>query len=204
MRLFRPCFIAGCLYPEGLFRIKTIEKLLFLTFDDGPDPGSTPRLLDILDRFDIKAMFFCDGRAAEKYPALVDLIKSKGHLIGNHGYNHLNGWTTPVKNYIADIERGARFTSSAWFRPPYGRISPAQYKILKNSYKIVFWDIMPYDFDNSFAPADTNKVLLRKMRPGSIIVLHDQPGSSFIPYLSGFIEICSDRNYRFVVPDSII
>jgi peptidoglycan-N-acetylglucosamine deacetylase len=204
MRLFRPCFFAGCLYPDGLFRVKTNEKLLFLTFDDGPDPGSSPRLLDILDKFDIKAMFFCDGRAAEKYPWLIDRIKSKGHLIGNHGYNHLNGWTTSVKKYVADIEKGAGFTSSSYFRPPYGRISPGQYRILKKRYKLVFWDLMPYDFDKSFSPADSVKVLLRKIRPGSIIILHDQPVSSFIPYLSGFIKTCIDRNYRFVVPDSFI
>ena len=77
MRLFRPGFFAGWLYPEALFRIKTAEKILYLTFDDGPDPDSTPRLLDILEKYNIKALFFCDGRAAEKYPDLINLIRSR-------------------------------------------------------------------------------------------------------------------------------
>ena len=87
MRFFRPCFIAGWLYPEAIFRMKTDEKLLCLTFDDGPDPDSTPELLDLLERHNIKGIFFCDGRAAEKYPELIDLIISNGHLTGNHGYS---------------------------------------------------------------------------------------------------------------------
>ena len=90
MRLFRPGFLAGCLYPEAIFRIKTTDKILFLTFDDGPDPDSTPRLLDILKKNDIKALFFCNGGAAEKYSYLMDRIRNEGHLTGNHGYNHYN------------------------------------------------------------------------------------------------------------------
>jgi peptidoglycan/xylan/chitin deacetylase (PgdA/CDA1 family) len=97
MRLFRPCFIAGWLYPEAIFRIRTTEKLLCLTFDDGPDPGSTPQLLDILDKYNIKSLFFCDGRAAEKYPDLIKRMISRGHIIGNHGYSHLDGWRTSLK-----------------------------------------------------------------------------------------------------------
>lgn len=204
MRLFRPCFFTGWFYPEALFRIKTTEKLLSLTFDDGPDPGSTAVLIDILKKFDIKAIFFCDGRAAEKYPGLIDLIKSKGHLIGNHGYNHLDGWRSSVTKYVADIEYGSGFTSSNLFRPPYGRLKPGQYRKLKRMYKIFFWDIMPYDFDKSMRPGESFNVLLQKIRHGSVIVLHDQPLSSLIPLLPRFIETAIQRGYRFVLPDSFI
>lgn len=204
MRLFRPFFFGGCIYPEALFRINTTEKLLFLTFDDGPDPVSSPQLVDILDKYDVKALFFCDGTAAENYPDLIDLIKSKGHLIGNHGYNHLNGWKTSAKRYIADVENAAVNTSSYLFRPPYGRLRLSQYRKLKENYKIVFWDIMPYDFDESFRSEDSFKVLLRKMRPGSIIVLHDNPRSSLIPVLHKVIEAAINSGYRFVLPDAFI
>ena len=200
MRLFRPGFIGGCLYPEALFRIKTTEKLICLTFDDGPDPVSSPQLLDILGKYDVKALFFCDGRAAENYPYLIELIKSKGHLIGNHGYSHLNGWKTSVKRYIADVENAAGYTSSYLFRPPYGHLRLGQYRKLKERYKIVFWDIMPYDFDKSFSSEDSLKVLLRKLRPGSVIVLHDQPQSTIIPVLHKVIETAIQRGYRFVLP----
>ena len=102
MRFFRPCIISGWLYPDALFRIRTTEKLLYLSFDDGPDPDSTPLLLDLLASYNVKVMFFCNGKAAEKYPDLMDKIMSGGHLIGNHGYNHLNGWITSLDNYTVN------------------------------------------------------------------------------------------------------
>jgi peptidoglycan-N-acetylglucosamine deacetylase len=201
MRLFRPCFIAGWFYPDALFRIKTVEKLLCLTFDDGPDPESTPGLLDILKRYNVKALFFCDGRAGENYPELVDLIKSQDHLIGNHGYNHFDGWKTSVTSYIHDVEKGAKYTSSDLFRPPYGRLKLRQYLQLNKNYKIVFWDIMPYDFDSSLEPEESLNILTKKLRPGSVIVLHDKPHASLIPLLPGFIETAFQKGYRFVLPD---
>ena len=204
MRLFRPCFIARWLYPEALFRLKKAEKQLCLTFDDGPDPDSSPKVLDILNKYGVKAIFFCDGRAAEKHTDLIDLIKSKGHLIGNHGYSHLDGWITSIRRYVADTEDAARHTSSALFRPPFGRLKLGQFRQLKRSYKIVFWDVMPFDFDRSFHPAESYNVLLRKIRPGSVIVLHDQPYSSLIPFLHQFIETANHRGYRFVLPESFI
>ena len=204
MRLFRPCFVARWLYPEALFRINKAEKQLCLTFDDGPDPDSSPKVLDILNKYDVKAIFFCDGRAAEKHADLIDLIKSKGHLIGNHGYSHLDGWKTSVKKYVADTEDAAKHTSPYLFRPPYGRLKLGQYRQLKKRYKIVFWDLMPFDFDRSFHPAESYNILLRKIRPGSLIVLHDQPYSSLIPFLHQFIETANHRGYRFVLPESFI
>jgi peptidoglycan-N-acetylglucosamine deacetylase len=200
MRLFRPCFIAGYLYRDALFRIKTDEKLLCLTFDDGPDPESSPELVKILNNYNVKAIFFCNGRSAENYPDLIDLIKSNGHLTGNHGYDHLDGWRTSVKRYVADVENGAKYVSSFLFRPPYGRIRFMQYRILKSRYKIVFWDIMPYDFDKTMRPMDTFDILLKKIRPGAVIVLHDRPFSAFIPLLPIFIETAILRGYKFILP----
>jgi peptidoglycan/xylan/chitin deacetylase (PgdA/CDA1 family) len=200
MRFFRPLFFSGCLYPDALFRMKTAGKELCLTFDDGPDPESSPGLLEILNKHNVKAIFFCDGRAAEQYPELIDQIKSNGHLVGNHTYNHLNGWRTSEKMYIADVENAALHTSSTLFRPPYGRLKPGQYRQLRKRYKIVFWDLMPFDFDESFPPVESYNALLKKIRPGSVIVLHDKPYSSLIPLLNKFIETAGDQGYRFVLP----
>lgn len=200
MRLFRPCFIADCLYPDAIFRIKTTEKKLCLTFDDGPDPDSTPHLLDILERYNIKALFFCDGTAAEKYPALLDQIMKRGHLTGNHGYNHLNGWLTSPESYVADVLRADPYSTSGFFRPPYGRIRLNQYKELKRKYKIVFWDIMPYDFDNSFGSGNSLIILNKKIRPGSIIVLHDTSHSVANKILDEFITFSKKEGYRFDFP----
>lgn len=199
MRLFRPCFFARCLYPDAIFRIKTTEKLLYLTFDDGPDSDSTPQLLDILDLYNIKAQFFCNGRAALKYPDLVNTIKVRGHKAGNHGYGHLNGWLTTTKRYIDDISEAAPYTSYDLFRPPYGRLRFAQYRKLKRNYKIVFWDLMPYDFDISFGSENSLRILKSKIRPGSIIVLHDTPNSNANKILDEFITFSLKEGYRFEI-----
>jgi peptidoglycan-N-acetylglucosamine deacetylase len=196
MRLFRPCFI-GWLYPEAIFRIKTREKLLCLTFDDGPDPDSTPHLLDILDKHDIKALFFCDGRAAEKYPELIDQIKKRGHLTGNHSYNHLDGWKTSRKRYVADVANAAPYTSSTLFRPPYGHLRFYQYRKLKETYKIIFWDLMPYDFDDRLGSKKSLLILKKKIRSGSIIVLHDNQNSKFPEFIEEFISYAIKEGFRF-------
>jgi peptidoglycan/xylan/chitin deacetylase (PgdA/CDA1 family) len=200
MRFFRPCFIAGWLYPDAIFRINTTGKLLFLTFDDGPDPDSTPQLLDILDVHSIKALFFCNGKAAEKYPDLITGIIAKGHQIGNHGYNHYDGWKTSTDNYVADANYAARFTSSYLFRPPYGRLRVNQYGNLKGTYKIVFWDIMPYDFDKPFGSENSLRKLKNKIRSGSIICLHDTSHSCANEILNDFITFSTNEGYRFDVP----
>jgi peptidoglycan/xylan/chitin deacetylase (PgdA/CDA1 family) len=197
MRFFKPCFVAGWLYPDARFRIKTSEKIICLTFDDGPDPESTPKLLEILKKYNIGAIFFCNGRAAERNPGIMGMIKSEGHLIGNHGYNHLNGWITSSKLYVSDIERAAGFTSSDLFRPPYGRLSPGQYRKLREKYKIVFWDVMPYDFDSGYGAGNSLVILRKKIRPGSIIVLHDSPASNMLKYIEEFIFFSKSEGYRF-------
>ena len=197
MRLFSPGLFAGWIYPDALFRIRTPEKLLFLTFDDGPDPDSTPYLLDILDKYNIEAVFFCNGRQAEKYP---DQIKAGRHLIGNHGYSHLNGWITSMKNYLDDVNKAIPFTSSDLFRPPYGRLRLNQYSKLKKTFKIIFWDIMPYDFDSSFGPDNSLQILRNKIRSGSVIVLHDTSQSAANKIVEEFVAFASNRGFRFDLP----
>jgi len=201
MRLFRPPFIIRWLYPEALFRLKTREKILCLTFDDGPDPGSTPYLLEILDRYDIKTVFFCSGITAGKYPDLVEEIKSRGHIIGNHGYNHLNGLKTPAGKYCDDVHFASELTSGKLFRPPYGRLRIKQYHRLSKTFKIVLWDIMPYDFDAGYGSEKSLGRLKKMIRPGSIIVLHDKPSSASLTFLREFLDLAISKNYRFGLPD---
>ena len=197
MRVYRPWCFFRCLYPDAVFRIKTYEKILYLTFDDGPDPESTPELLDILNNNNVKALFFCNGRAAEKFPELINKIRETGHLVGNHGYSHLNGWRTSQEKYCEDVNRASRLTSGNLFRPPYGRLTINQYKELSKSFTIFFWDIMPYDFDRSFGSERSLNVLNKKLRPGSIIVLHDTSASTCRTFFKDFIDKSISEGYKF-------
>ena len=200
MRLFRPFLLLKLLYPEAIFRIKTGKKELYLTFDDGPSPDSTPRILDILEIHDIRALFFCSGQEAEKHPSLISLIRSKRHIIGNHGYRHLNGYITNTQVYTRNISKAAKYTSENLMRPPYGRIRPSQYSELSKNYRVVFWDLMPYDFDEQLTGEKVLKILRKRIRPGSVIVLHDKKSSSVLSFLDEFIKYAEDEGYKFVIP----
>jgi len=201
MRFFRPFFAAKWIYPDAIFRIATEEKRVCLTFDDGPDPKSTPFLLALLKQNNIKALFFFSGNKAERHKDIVKQVIDEGHLIGNHGFLHISGWSSLCNKYIDNIEKAESFTSSQWFRPPYGRLGLRQYHLLRKKYKIVFWDIMPYDFDKSFSSADVLNVMKKKMRQGSVIVLHDVSSSSSLEILDLFINFAKKQEYTFSLPD---
>jgi peptidoglycan-N-acetylglucosamine deacetylase len=197
MRFYRPGFPASCLYPDAIFRVKTNDRILYLSFDDGPDTESTPLLLDILKKHNVKATFFCTGERAEKFPELINEILSAGHIIGNHTYSHADGWKSGTSEYINDVTNASSFISSSLFRPPYGHLKYSQYRILKKSYKIVFWDLMPYDFDIRFGKEKALDILKKKIRPGSIIVLHDKPTSMSLKLLEEFINYAIEAGYSF-------
>ena len=197
IRLYRPPSLFRMAFREVLFRVRTRNKVLFLTFDDGPDPESTPLILEILEGHDVKAAFFCNGERAEKYPELVALIGAMGHLTGNHGYRHMSGWGTTTALYVENASGVTNSLSTTFFRPPYGHITPGQYNILKKKLDIVFWDILGYDFDGDFPPDRCREAILKRIRPGSVIVLHDKKASSAPAFLGRFLEKAAEEGYRF-------
>jgi peptidoglycan/xylan/chitin deacetylase (PgdA/CDA1 family) len=198
MRLIRPFILTRFLFPGAIFRIRTSSKVLCLTFDDGPDPGSTPGILNILESGNVKATFFCKGENAERHPDLITLIRSKGHIIGNHGYHHLDGWKTSTRGYLRNFSVSAGLTSELLLRPPYGRIRCAQYRKLSRKYRIVFWDLMPFDFDCNLKGEQVLDILKKRIRPGSVIVLHDTVNSSVHSFLDEFIHYARAEGYGFV------
>jgi peptidoglycan-N-acetylglucosamine deacetylase len=198
IRFVRQPFPAKLFYPEALFRIAGPGKRLWLTFDDGPDPSSTPLILDILAQKNVRATFFCTGENVTGNPGLFARIATEGHIVGNHGYYHHDGRLTPVRKYCANVLRGRDITCSNLFRPPYGRIRRRQFKIIERSAKIVFWDLMPYDFDIRLSPEKVLSILKRNVRPGSIIVLHDHPGSKAPQILSEYIDYAHKCGYEFM------
>jgi len=203
MRLFRPGLLVRLIYPRGLFRIPAAEKILCLSFDDGPDGLSTENILRILGKHGIRALFFCTGKKAETHPDLMNRIRSSGHIVGNHGYEHLDGFKVSLPDYINNIKQAGALTSVRIFRPPYGRLTFSQYRFLKKDHLIVFWDLMSYDFDPDFPAHQSLDILKRKIRPGSVIVLHDDHRSSANQYLDEFIIYCLSQGYRFEIPGSL-
>lgn len=190
-------FPAAIIYPDAIYSIRGSGKKAYLTFDDGPDPDSTPLILDILRANGVKATFFCTGSRVVASPGLFARIAAEGHTIGNHGFSHLNGLKTPVRTYCSDVLRGRDITCSNLFRPPYGRLRVRQYRILERSMRIVFWDLMPYDFDQGLAPEASYSVLIKGMRAGSVIVLHDKPTSSAPGYLDRFLKKMLAEGWSF-------
>lgn len=165
-------------FSEGLWRIKTKRKEVWLTFDDGPDPETTPWILSILKDLNINATFFLIGEDVQKHPKLLEKILNNNHVIGNHSYSHKNGWKVNVKRYINDVrECNKLLGSNLLFRPPYGKITFSQMKKLKRHYKIIFWDILSYDFKANISPKKIKSNVLNNISPGSIIVFHNNKKS---------------------------
>lgn len=155
------------------WHIPTTEKVIFLTFDDGPIPEATPWVLDTLRPYGAKATFFCVGDNVRKYPAIFQQIQSEGHAVGNHTFNHLKGWRTKTSDYLQNVEQCAEMVDSPLFRPPYGSLKPSQTRQLKSRYKIVMWDVLSGDFDPKISPEECLENVLTNIQPGSIVLFHD-------------------------------
>jgi peptidoglycan-N-acetylglucosamine deacetylase len=204
IRLYRPVFWVRWFYRKAIFRLKSREKILCLTFDDGPSVSSTLKILEVLGNYGVNAIFFCSGRQASLNPRLMDAIRSGGHMTGNHGYLHLDGFTTATTKYIRNSEEASAITSDILFRPPYGRMRPTQYRKLSAKFRLIMWDLMAYDFDKNFGGERSFSMLKRKIRPGSIIVFHDTPESSVHDFLEKFLEHCQTEGYKFVLPGEML
>ncbi len=191
--------IVKLIAPTLVYDIKSDDKVVYLTFDDGPIPESTPAILDILDSISARATFFCLGKNVDKNRDLFNLIKQKNHSIGNHSYNHVNGWATKNKDYFDDIERAEELIDSNLFRPPYGKITPSQIKYLKGKYKIVMWDVLSGDFDPDINVKKCINNVVNNVKPGSIIVFHDsqKAKSITIKALPEILKLLSDSGYKF-------
>jgi peptidoglycan/xylan/chitin deacetylase (PgdA/CDA1 family) len=165
------------LYPTLTWQMPGEEKNLYLTFDDGPHETATPFVLDCLQQYEAKATFFCIGKNVQQYPAIYQRILNEGHSIGNHTHNHLNGWKTKDKTYIADINQAAEYIDATLFRPPYGRIGRFQANFLQQvarpAYKVIMWSVLSGDFDIELSPQSCLNNVTLNTKPGSIIVFHD-------------------------------
>jgi peptidoglycan/xylan/chitin deacetylase (PgdA/CDA1 family) len=175
---------------------------LYLTFDDGPHPVITETVLNILKKYNAKASFFCIGDNVAKYPDTYQRILSEGHTIGNHTYNHLNGWKTGDEEYLSNTRRASELIQSRLFRPPYGKIKMSQKRKLmygEMKMKIIMWSVLSGDFDKRLTPERCARYVIRSSKPGSIIVFHDSEKAAerMLFALPKVLEHFSALGYRF-------
>ena len=217
-------------YPSLLWNLPKSGNTLYLTFDDGPIPEVTPWVLALLKEYHAKATFFCIGENIVIHPEVFDQILAEGHNVGNHSFNHLNGWKTPISTYIENVEKAEeiifeklesrnqrqesrhkkqdfrkenkekRNKNLKLFRPPYGKITPKQIKLLQGQgFKIVMWEVISGDFDLNISPKDCLNNVIKNSKPGSIVVFHDsiKASANLKEVLPKVLEYFHQKGFEF-------
>ena len=186
------------LFSQYVWDIRNIENKIYLTFDDGPIPEITEWVLEQLKKQNVKATFFCIGDNIDKHPDIFSKVIGEGHAVGNHTFNHLNGWKTTKEKYLANFQRceetiqksAINNPNSKIFRPPYGKIKRAQAKAIQQlGYKIIMWDVLSVDFDSTLSREKCLQNVLSNAESGSIIVFHD--------------SVKAFKNLEFALPKTI-
>lgn len=200
MFFYTPPFILQKLSPAILhWKVHKTTKEIFLTFDDGPVSNITYDVLKVLDHYNAKATFFCNGKQALENPEIIEKIKQSGHCLGNHTFSHIDGWKSSAKEYLDDVKRCEETFHSSLFRPPFGRITREQAKMLSKQYNIVMWSLMTYDFHPKVKPEQSLKIMKKKTNPGSIILMHDSEKAQdkVVSILTGILEYFSGSGFSF-------
>jgi peptidoglycan-N-acetylglucosamine deacetylase len=181
-----------------VWQVKTNEKAVFLTFDDGPIPELTEQILDILSKFDAKATFFCVGENVIRNPQIYDKIIEQGHATGNHTHRHLKGWSTNYGEYLDDIREAGKYIDSGLFRPPYGLMTYRQAKSLIKEYQVIMWSVLTKDYDPSVTKEECLQTATQGVRPGAVIVFHDNTKAreKVLYALPRLLEFMKNEGYR--------
>lgn len=190
MLIERPPLVYRLLFPEAIWRVKKRKsKVIYLTFDDGPIPEVTPWVLDVLDRYGVKATFFMVGDNVRRHPELLDEVRRRGHSYGNHTMHHLQGFKESTRRYLRDLTEASELIDTPLFRPPHGLIRWSQAKVIKEHYNLVMYDLVTRDYSRKLSPDQVLQNVKRYTRNGSIIVFHD--------------SLKAERNLRAVLPQAI-
>jgi peptidoglycan/xylan/chitin deacetylase (PgdA/CDA1 family) len=198
------------IFSNYIWDLPNAENKIYLTFDDGPTPEITEWVLEQLKKHQAKATFFCIGKNINKHREIFLKIIEEGHSIGNHTYNHLQGWNTPTNDYLDNFSlceseiRNQKSTiynlQAKLFRPPYGKIKKSQSKKLQQlGYKIIMWDVLSADFDQSITPEKCLENVLSNVASGSIIVFHDSVKAfTNLEYtLPQALQFLKERGFKF-------
>ena len=189
MFIEQPPWFYRALFPGVTWRMPAEPKCVYLTFDDGPIPEVTPWVLDTLDRFGVKATFFMVGDNVRKHPDIYQMVVDRGHRIGNHTFNHIQGWRYWTKNYLANVVKAAEYIPSDLFRPPHGHMRIPQTLLLQRKYRVIMWDVVTRDYSPHMTPEGVLQVVKRYTRNGSVIVFHD--------------SLKSEHNMRVAMPQAV-
>lgn len=205
MRIYRiPKFVQR-IFPNILWSFPDKKNGIFLTFDDGPHDIFTPQILNILEEYQVKATFFLPGAHIKGNEKIVQRIYESGHCIGVHGYEHISLLSKSKREIREQILRAQEKIQSLtgepvkFFRPPYGRFSPAVIKACHSlSTQMVMWSFMSYDFDARMNDGRLVEIFQKNIRGGDIVVLHDGHENSgrTVRILREMIRICQSRNFE--------
>jgi peptidoglycan/xylan/chitin deacetylase (PgdA/CDA1 family) len=206
MLIEQPPFLYRAFFPGAIWRIPADnKKCVYLTFDDGPVPGITPWVLNTLDRYEIKAIFFCVGDNVRKYPDIYQAVIDRGHLTGNHTYNHIQGIRFLTSHYVDNVEKAKAYIDSNLFRPPHGHMRLPQVWRLSRSYRIIMWDVVTRDYSPHMNPDKVFDVVKKYTRNGSFIVFHDslKAEKNMKEALPRSIEWLLAEGYEFKIPQTL-
>lgn len=185
----RPPLLYRMLFPETVWRIHSKPRTVYLTFDDGPIPEVTPWVLDTLDRYGIKATFFCVGENVKRNPNLFAEVLRRGHSVGNHTMNHMQGARVSTKEYLHNVFTANELIHTTLFRPPHGLLRWAQSKVLRNRFGIIMYDLVSHDYSRKLTGEQVLDNVKRNVRNGSIIVFHD--------------SLKAEKNMKYALPRAI-
>ena len=189
MLIEQPPKLLRWLYPRALWRMDKNVKAVYLTFDDGPIPEITPWVLDLLDKYNIKATFFLVGDNVRKHPEEFKMIVERGHRVGNHTFNHISGLKYLSYNYLENTNKADELINSTLFRPPHGWMRWGQYMVLSHRYTVVMWDLVTRDYSKRLNGSQVLRNVKKYVRNGSIITFHD--------------SIKSEKNMKYALPRAI-
>lgn len=200
----RTPFFLPLLYPSLTWRMPADQPHLYLSFDDGPVNGPTDFVTEELEKASVRATFFCIGDNVRKHPGVFSKLRAGHHTIGNHTFNHLNGWRTGTAEYLSNVKKFDEQLStvncplSTFFRPPYGRITRSQIRLL-TGYRIIMWDVLSRDYDRHLSPEKCLRNTIAVTRPGSIIVFHDsfKAEKNLTYVLPRFLDHFGGKGYTF-------